>query len=155
MSSPRSHRSSCSLPLSAIAAQSPAGQRASIDLATVTPSLFDQFGLPLIFQRPLGKGFAQPCIEAARMNQQHPTHGPDRKDQPVLSNERIPHRDSLAKYAVAFLRNSLFVRKRGKGKAEGFGATLEVCEDAGSVALFICRGSGIMIAHAKPQGVIK
>jgi hypothetical protein len=34
------------------------------------------------------------------MNQQHPAHGPDRKDQPVLGNEGIPHRDSLAKYAV-------------------------------------------------------
>jgi hypothetical protein len=34
------------------------------------------------------------------MNQQHPAHRPDRKDQPVLGNKRIPHRDSLAKYAV-------------------------------------------------------
>jgi hypothetical protein len=53
------------------------------------------------------------------MNQQHPAHGADRKDQPVLGYKRIPHPlpgsgllanrergDSLAKYAVAFLRNS-------------------------------------------------
>ena len=78
----------------------------SVDLATLIPSRFDKLGLPLILQRPLGKGFAQPRIEAAGMNQQHPAHGPDRKDQPVLRNERIPHRDSLAKYAVAFFRMS-------------------------------------------------
>ena len=42
----------------------------SVDLATLLPSRFDKLGLPLILQRPLGKGFAQPCIKAARMNQQ-------------------------------------------------------------------------------------
>ena len=73
----------------------------------------------------------------------------------IGSQKRELHGFWLAKNCVAFLRNSLFVGKRGKGKAEGFGATLEVCEDAGSVAFFICRGTGIMIAHAKSQGVIK
>jgi hypothetical protein len=63
----------------------------SVDLATVIPSLLQQHGLALILQRPLGKGVEQPCIKAARMNQQHPAHGPHSKDQPVLSNERIPH----------------------------------------------------------------
>ena len=72
----------------------------SLDLATLLPSCLDKHGLPLILQRPLGKGVAQPCIEATRMNHQHPAHGPDCKDQPVLGNEGIPHRDSLAKYVV-------------------------------------------------------
>ncbi|BAQ68694.1 hypothetical protein NHU_01536 [Rhodovulum sulfidophilum] len=74
--------------------------------ATVIPSLLLQRRLALVLQRPLRKGFALPSIKAAGMNQKHPAHGPDRKDQPVLSNERIPHRDSLAKYAVAFFRIS-------------------------------------------------
>jgi hypothetical protein len=60
-------------------------------LAAVIPSLLQQHGLTLILQRPMGKGFAQPCIKAGPMNQQQPAHGPDRKDQPVLSNEGIPH----------------------------------------------------------------
>ena len=63
----------------------------AIDLAAVIPGRFHQLGLALILQRPLGKWFAQPCIEAARMNQQHPAHRPYRKHQPVLSYERIPH----------------------------------------------------------------
>jgi hypothetical protein len=58
------------------------------------------------------------------MNQQHPAHGADRKDQPVLGYKRIPHPlpgsgllanrergDSLAKYAVALFRMSPFAGK--------------------------------------------
>jgi hypothetical protein len=60
---------------------------------------------------PLRKGFAQPCIKATRMNCQHPAHRPNGKHQPVLGNEGIPHRDSLAKYAVAFFRMSPFAGK--------------------------------------------
>ena len=72
----------------------------SIHLATIIPSLLQQHGLALIFQRTLTKWFMQPCVEVAGMNQQHPAHRPDRKGQPVLGNKRIPRRDSLAKYAV-------------------------------------------------------
>jgi hypothetical protein len=79
----------------------------AIDLATVIPSLLQQHGLTLILQRPLGKGLAQPRIEPTRMNLKHPAHGSDSKDQPVLVNEGIPHRDSLAKYAVAFFSTSI------------------------------------------------
>jgi hypothetical protein len=89
------------------------------------------------------------------MNQQHPAHGPDRKDQPVLGNEGIPHRDSLAKYAVAFLRNSLCVGHWGKGKSESLGTTLEVCKDAGSVSLFVGCCTGVVVAHPKAQRIVK
>ncbi len=83
----------------------------AIDLVSVIAGQFHQLGLTLIFQCPLRNGFAQPCIKTARVNHQHPAHGPYRKHQPVLSNERIPHRDSLAKYAVAFFKMSPFAGK--------------------------------------------
>ena len=57
----------------------------SEDLTTFLPSCLDKLGLPLILQRPSGEGLAQPCIRAARMNQQHPAHGSDCKGQPILS----------------------------------------------------------------------
>ena len=56
----------------------------SIDFTAVIPSLLQQHRLALILQRPLRKGFAQPRIKAARMNQQHPAHRPNGKHQPVL-----------------------------------------------------------------------
>ncbi|MCX8508298.1 MAG: hypothetical protein ORN49_05365 [Rhodobacteraceae bacterium] len=73
----------------------------------------------------------------------------------MFFDEPEPHGFWLAKNWVAFLRNSLFVGERGKGKAEGFGATLEVCEDAGSMVLLISRCTGIALPHAKPQGIVK
>jgi hypothetical protein len=110
------HRSSCSLPLSAIAAQSPAGQRVSIDFTAVIPSLLQQHRLALILQRPLRKGFAQPGIKAARMNQQHPAHGPACKDQPVLRDERIPHPLPPSRRLNTHLRRraaDVYIRERG------------------------------------------
>ena len=72
----------------------------SINLSTFLPSCFEKLGLALILQRTLTKWLTQPCIKATRMHGQHPAHRPYRKHQPVLGDERIPHRDSLAKYAV-------------------------------------------------------
>jgi hypothetical protein len=57
------------------------------------------------------------------MNQKHQAHGPDRKDQPVLSNDGIPHRDSLAKYAVVGStgqRNGSFEDISRRLEAKGF-----------------------------------
>ena len=85
--------------------------------------------LPTAVREAKGVRFAQPRIEAAGMNQRHPAHGPDRKDQPVLRNERIPHPlpgsglpanrqkgDSLAKYAVAFFKMSRSSVTRAKSR---------------------------------------
>jgi hypothetical protein len=90
----------------------------SIELATFLPSYFEHFGSPLIFQRSLGKRFAQSGIEAARMNQQHRHMALTAKISlfsamisyltrcPAVDVYIRERGDALAKYAVAFSKIS-------------------------------------------------
>ena len=48
-------------------------------------------GLARILERPLENEVAHPCITTARMHPQHPAHGLENKDEPVLRNKFMPH----------------------------------------------------------------
>jgi hypothetical protein len=53
---------------------------------------------------PLAKRVLLPGIETAGLDAQAPTHRPNPELVTMLSNKRVPHFASLAKYAVAFFR---------------------------------------------------
>lgn len=77
-----------------------------IDLAAVLPSLFEQLGLPLIFQSPFAEWLLRPRIEPAWVNREHVAHAAHAELLVMPFDERVSHFASLAKYAVAFFRMS-------------------------------------------------
>ena len=75
----------------------------------------------------------------------------------MLGDKCVSHFASLAKYAVAFLRNS-HIELRWQfleREAEDLGATLKVADDPAAIPFFILGGAGIIIRHAVAQAVVK
>jgi hypothetical protein len=60
------------------------------------------------------------------MNAEHFAKNTDGMLLTMRVDERVPHFASLAKYAVAFLRNSRCLRDRRQCKSHGLGAPLEI-----------------------------
>ena len=71
--------------------------------------------------------------------------------RPEMRTSRLLGREELR----GFLRNSLCFGHWGKGKSEGIGTTLVVCNDAGSVSLFVGCCTGVVVAHPTAQPVVK
>ena len=78
----------------------------SINLAAFVPCIFEQFCLALIFNSTLAERLFQPRIKPTWMNAQHSAHDTDCESRAMLFDKGVLHFASLAKYTVAFLRNS-------------------------------------------------
>ena len=72
-------------------------------------------------------------------------------------NKGVLHRDSLAKYAAAFLRNSPGFGSGGflQNVAECLGAPLQIGQNTLPVPLLIVAGTGIGVVHSMPQRVVE
>lgn len=78
----------------------------AVDPAALQPRLLGQFTKA---SSPHGHGLhlrLEPRVKPARMNAEDPAHRSCPKPCPVISDECMLHRDSLAKYAAAFFRMS-------------------------------------------------
>ncbi|MBG6147967.1 hypothetical protein IWQ51_006123 [Labrenzia sp. EL_142] len=89
------------------------------------------------------------------MDAQATTHRTYRKQRAMLGDERVPHFASLAKYAVAFLRNTLGITHWRQGISERLGVALEIGKHTASMPLVIGHCTGIAISHADAQGVVE
>jgi hypothetical protein len=78
----------------------------TVDLAAILSCLVYQRALAYIIAGSVAQRGFEPGIKTTEMHPQHSAHRPDRKFSPVPFDKRVLHRDSLAKYAVAFSRMS-------------------------------------------------
>ncbi len=62
-----------------------------VHLAAVLPSLFEQLGLPPIFQSPSAERLLEPGIEPAGMDSQHVAHAADVELLLMPLDERVSH----------------------------------------------------------------
>ena len=77
----------------------------AIDPAAFLPGLAEKRGLADIFPSPFAQRVLQPGIETTGPDTQAAAHRPHRELLAMLDNKRVSHFASLAKYAVAFLRD--------------------------------------------------
>ncbi len=129
----------------------------AIDLAAAVPGLTDQLRLPGIVSSALAKWAVLPSIKSTGLDAQTTTHRPTLELVTIIGNKRVSRFASLAKYAVAFLRNS-YVRFFGdfvQSEAEGLGSALQIADHSASIALLVLSSAGIVIRHAVPQAVIE
>ena len=78
----------------------------AVDLAAFVPGLADERDLASVVFRSIAEWIVQPTVESTRMDAKAATHLPYGKPRAMLGDEGVSHFASLAKYAVAFLRNS-------------------------------------------------
>ena len=78
----------------------------ALDPAAFLPGLAETCGLAHIFPGPFAQRVLQPGIETTGPDTQTAAHRPHRELLAMLSNKRVSHFASLAKYAVAFFKMS-------------------------------------------------
>ena len=127
----------------------------TVDLAALFPCLQEQIGLSLVLIGSPAQRVLQPGVKSTRVNPQKAAHRPHRKLQAMQGNERVLHFASLAKYAAAFLRNTVSNRYRCQLVAHGPGAALEIRNDAATMPFIVGRSAWIMIGHPKSQGIVE
>ena len=95
--------------------------------------------MPGILLHPSAQRALLPSIKATGLDRQTPPHPANAKLALILGNKGISHFVSLAKYAVAFLRNSRirFRRHLMQDEAEGLGAALQISDHPAAIALLI------------------
>ena len=81
----------------------------AIDLAAFFLSRKQEIGLPFVLKGRLAQGHPKPGIKPAGMDAEQATHHSHREPLLMLGNERVLRFAFLAKYAVAFLRNTLCI----------------------------------------------
>ena len=85
---------------------------------------------------------------------QHPALHRDRPHAPVALDEGVLHFDPFAKYAVAFLRNTLR-RRLLKREAELCGASVQLLDDALAVLAFVLISTGVSVVHPESHRVVE
>lgn len=78
----------------------------AIDATAFQPGLLDESGQALIFLGTSGDRIGSLGVVAARMDLHHAAHRPHGMLFFMGTDEGVPYRDSLAKYAAAFFRMS-------------------------------------------------